>query len=195
MQGNSYSYCEYHCLPLYQCENGWRGTFFLQLLLSLNMNIHLENIQDTNKIFKQYWAGCCILQNPKYYDVLSCLSAAGAGFKKTGKEKYFSFCSRSNVQLLGNTLGPLVKITLGRTFCHYLGNSSSSLASCKEPTGRKDWMNFYENIDFASSHVLFQPTLQRQARSGLQTWDRQSVLSICLQRSVLHDVLGMYSDI
>lgn len=121
VQGNSYRCCEYYRLPFYQCENGWTGTFFLQLLLSLNMNIHLENIQDTNKIFKQYWAGCCSLQKLKYYYVLS---AAGAGFKKIGKEKYFSFCSRPNVQLLGNTLGLLVKITLGCIFCHYLGKAA-----------------------------------------------------------------------
>lgn len=129
-------------IPLHHRENGWRGTFFLQLLLSLNVNIYLQNIQDTNKIFKQYGAGCCSLHKAKYSDVFSCLSVARDGFKNTPREKYFSLCPRPNVQSRGSTLGALVKVALGHTFCHHLSNSSSSLASCKEPTGqRAAWLN------------------------------------------------------
>lgn len=142
VQDNSYRCCEYYCLPLHYCENGWRGTFFLQLLLSLNINIYLRNIQDTNKIFKRYQAGCCSLHKAKYSDTLLCLSVARDGFKNSPREKYFSLCSSPNVQSGGSTLGPLVKMALGHTFCHHLSGSSSCLASCKEPTGqRAPWLN------------------------------------------------------
>lgn len=82
-------------------------------------------------------AGQCRLCKAKYCYVLSCLSVAKDSFNNTPREKYCLLCSRPNVQPGENALGTLVQMPLGRTFCHLLTNSSSSLASCKEPTRAK----------------------------------------------------------
>lgn len=58
-------------------------------------------------------------------------------FKNRAREKCFLLCSRPIVQPGGNALGILMKMPLGHTFCLYLNSSSSSLASCKEPTRAK----------------------------------------------------------
>lgn len=85
----------------------------------------------------------------KYYDVLSRLSVAKDDFKNTPREKNFSLCSRPNVQAGGSALGALVKMPLGNTFCHYLINSSRSLASCKEPAEQRAvWMNEFHLLHY-----------------------------------------------
>lgn len=134
VKNNSYGYCECYCLPLHQCEKGWRTAFFLQLLLSLNMHIYLWSMQDTNKIFRQYRAECSSLHRAKYFDILSCLSVAKEGLKITPREKHFLLCSRPNVQSGGSVLGGsggLGGYGTRTYFCQHLSSSSSSLASCK----------------------------------------------------------------